>query len=65
MSWNRGHFGRGAQVRPNKQTQPLPTGSAGIPNDHLGYAMTWYGLALVWAGMTLFWTWRMASRKTS
>ena len=52
-------------VRPDKQTQPLPTGSAGIPNDHLGYAMTWYGLALVWAGMTLFWIWRMASRKTS
>lgn len=25
-----------------------------IPNNHLGYAVTWYLFALVWAGMTLY-----------
>ena len=45
-------------LTPDKGTHPLPTTSAGIPNDHLGYAVTWFGLALVWAGMTVFWIWR-------
>lgn len=45
-------------LTPDKGTQPLPTSSAGIPNDHLGYAVTWFGLAAVWAGMTVFWIWR-------
>lgn len=45
-------------LTPDKETQPLPTSSAGIPNDHLGYAVTWFGLAAVWAGMTVFWIWR-------
>ncbi len=31
---------------------PLPVDTAGIPNDHLGYALTWFSLAAVWAGMT-------------
>ncbi len=31
---------------------PLPVDTAGIPNDHLGYALTWFALAAVWAGMT-------------
>ncbi|MCV6595792.1 MAG: SURF1 family protein [Mangrovicoccus sp.] len=31
---------------------PLPVDSAGIPNDHLQYAVTWFGLALVWVVMT-------------
>jgi len=38
---------------------PLPVTSAGIPNNHLGYAVQWFGLAIVWAGMTLFFLWRM------
>ncbi|EAR49636.1 SURF1 family protein [Oceanicola granulosus HTCC2516] len=33
-------------------TVPLPLDSAGIANDHLEYAITWFLLALVWAGMT-------------
>ncbi|MBM7066924.1 SURF1 family protein [Actibacterium sp. 188UL27-1] len=41
---------------------PLPVSSAGIPNDHFGYAVTWFGLAAVWAGMTLLWLWRMRRR---
>ena len=31
---------------------PVPVDTAGIPNDHLGYAVTWFGLALVWLAMT-------------
>ena len=34
-----------------------------IPNNHLGYAITWYGFALVWLGMTLYLLWRI-KRKT-
>ena len=38
---------------------PMPVDTAGIPNDHLQYAITWFLLALVWAGMTLFYLWRI------
>ena len=38
---------------------PLPVTTAGIPNNHLGYAVQWFGLAAVWVGMTLFFLWRM------
>lgn len=41
---------------------PLPLTTAGIPNDHLGYAVTWFGLAAVWAGMTALWLWRIRRR---
>ncbi len=34
---------------------PWPVGTAGIPNDHMQYAITWFSLALVWAGMTGLW----------
>ncbi|WP_170753777.1 SURF1 family protein [Ruegeria lacuscaerulensis] len=37
---------------------PLPVDTAGIPNDHLQYAITWFGLALVWAAMTGYFLWR-------
>lgn len=30
----------------------LPIDSAGISNDHLNYAITWFSLAAVWAGMS-------------
>jgi surfeit locus 1 family protein len=30
---------------------PMPV-TVNIPNDHLGYAITWFGLAVVWAVMT-------------
>ena len=33
---------------------PLPVDSAGVKNDHLNYAITWFLLAIVWAIMTLF-----------
>lgn len=34
-------------------TIPMPVDTAGIPNDHLNYAITWFGLALVWAAMSV------------
>lgn len=33
------------------KAQPL---TVNLPNDHLGYAITWYGLAIGWAVMTVF-----------
>jgi len=34
---------------------PVPAAvGVNIPNNHLGYAVTWYGFALVWLGMTLY-----------
>ena len=41
---------------------PLPLDTAGIPNDHLEYAVTWFGLALVWLAMTAFLVRRIRSR---
>ncbi len=38
---------------------PLPVGSAGISNDHLQYAITWFSLAFIWLGMTGYLLWRM------
>lgn len=31
---------------------PLPVDSAGVPNDHLQYAITWFSLAAIWVLMT-------------
>lgn len=36
------------------RTTLLPVDTAGIKNDHLSYALTWFGLAIVWAIMSLF-----------
>jgi surfeit locus 1 family protein len=33
-----------------------------IPNDHWGYAITWFSLALVWAVMTVGLLWRIRRR---
>jgi len=41
---------------------PFPVDSAGIPNDHLQYAITWFSLAIVWLGMTAFLLWRIKRR---
>jgi surfeit locus 1 family protein len=42
--------------------EPLPVDTAGIPNDHLQYAITWFLLAAVWAGMTGLLVWRIRQR---
>ncbi|UWQ13529.1 SURF1 family protein [Aliiroseovarius sp. M344] len=38
---------------------PMPVTSAGIPNDHLEYAVTWFLMAATWVVMTGFALWRM------
>jgi surfeit locus 1 family protein len=49
-------------TEPDPAVTPLPVDSAGIPNDHLEYAITWFGLAIVWVGMTAFLLWRIRQR---
>ena len=39
----------------------LPVSTAGIPNNHLQYAITWFSIAVLWAGMTVFLGWRIAN----
>lgn len=47
-----------ARTKTDPGITPLPVDTAGIPNDHLQYAVTWFGLALVWAAMTGYFLWR-------
>ncbi|SDW13946.1 surfeit locus 1 family protein [Ruegeria halocynthiae] len=47
-----------ARSKTDPGVTPLPVDTAGIPNDHLQYAITWFGLALVWAAMTGYFLWR-------
>ncbi len=42
---------------------PLPVATAGIPNDHLQYAITWFSLAVIWLLMTGAFVWRMRQTK--
>jgi surfeit locus 1 family protein len=39
--------------------QFVPLDSAGIANNHLNYAITWFSLAFVWLGMTGFLLWHI------
>lgn len=48
----------GPEGGPGKAPVPMPVNVA-IPNDHLGYALTWFGLAAVWTLMTVLWLWRI------
>ena len=43
---------------------PLPLGTEGIPNDHLGYAVTWFGLAAAWSAMAAAFLWRQRRPET-
>lgn len=47
-----------AETEPAGGPVPLPV-TVVIPNDHLGYAVTWFGLAAVWTLMTGLWLWRI------
>ena len=47
---------------PIPAADPLPISSAGIPNDHLQYAITWFSLAVIWFVMTLYLLWRIRRR---
>lgn len=46
-------------TEPEPPARFVPLDTAGIPNNHLNYAITWFSLALVWAGMTVFLLWRI------
>jgi len=37
---------------------PWPVDTAGVSNNHLQYAITWFSLAVIWAGMTIYFLWR-------
>ncbi|MGI9370020.1 MAG: SURF1 family protein [Ruegeria sp.] len=54
-----------ARSRTDPNITPLPVDTAGIPNDHLQYAITWFGLALVWAAMTGYFLWRSRASSES
>lgn len=41
---------------------PWPVDTAGIPNDHLQYAVTWFSLTFIWVGMTAYFLWRTRRR---
>lgn len=38
--------------------EPMPVNTSAIPNDHLGYAITWFSLAVIWLVMTAAFMWR-------
>ena len=42
---------------------PLPVDASDIPNDHLGYAVTWFSLAAIWLGMTGVLLWRIRRKE--
>ncbi|MEO1797220.1 MAG: SURF1 family protein [Pseudomonadota bacterium] len=42
----------------------FPVDTSGIPNDHLGYAVTWFGMAAVWVSMSGLFLYR-GRRKTA
>ncbi|MFY0692410.1 MAG: SURF1 family protein [Paracoccaceae bacterium] len=46
----------------NPMVTPVPVDGAGIPNDHLQYAITWFSLAALWFGMTVYLVWRIRQR---
>ncbi len=47
-----------AKSKSDPNVTPLPVDTAGIPNDHLEYAITWFSLALIWVSMTVWFLWR-------
>ncbi len=50
-------------IAPASPTAPMPVGITGIPNNHLGYAITWFMLAVGWAMMTGLLIFRTLRRK--
>ncbi|MEX0302524.1 MAG: SURF1 family protein [Leisingera sp.] len=41
-------------AEPEAAVTPQAVTTAGIPNNHLQYAITWFSLAFIWAVMTLY-----------
>ncbi len=51
-----------ARAPTDPQVLPMPVSAEAIPNDHLGYAVTWFLLAASWVVMTVFALWRIRRR---
>jgi surfeit locus 1 family protein len=49
-------------ISPETPVAPQPVTSAGIPNNHLQYAITWFSLAFIWAAMTASFLWRSRAK---
>ncbi|GAB4288264.1 MAG: hypothetical protein Kow0058_07940 [Roseovarius sp.] len=47
-----------AVLPPEAGVTPLPVDTSSIPNDHLGYAITWFALAALLAAMSAAFLWR-------
>jgi surfeit locus 1 family protein len=41
---------------------PWPVDTAGIPDNHRQYAITWFAMAVLWLGMTALLVWRISRR---
>ncbi len=42
--------------------EAMPLDASTIPDNHWGYAVTWFALAAVWLGMTAYLLWRIRRR---
>lgn len=51
-----------ARAPTDPQVLAMPVSAEAIPNDHLGYAATWFLLAASWVVMTVFALWRIRRR---
>ncbi|WP_122072907.1 SURF1 family protein [Pseudophaeobacter sp. EL27] len=49
-------------ISPETSVTPQPVSTAGIPNNHLQYAITWFSLAFIWAAMTASFLWRSRAK---
>ncbi len=49
-------------LSPETAVTPQGVTSAGIPNNHLQYAITWFSLAFIWAAMTASFLWRSRAK---
>lgn len=49
-------------ISPETAVTPQPVATAGIPNNHLQYAITWFSLAFIWAAMTASFLWRSRAK---
>ena len=52
-----------ARVPTGDGIEAMPVDTSSIPNDHWGYAITWFLLAVAWAAMSVALIWR--NRKTT
>lgn len=49
-------------LSPETTVTPQAVTTAGIPNNHLQYVITWFSLAFIWAAMTASFLWRSRAK---